>query len=332
MATINATLPTLLDQIKRMDPDGSTARVVEALSKRNAFIRDAVWKEGNLPTGERVSTRTGLPSIGWRKFNEGVAAGKSKSDQFDEACGMMSAISKVDVQLAKLNGNEAAFRASEDVAFVQAMNIELERAMFYESTKTSPERLMGLAPRFDSISGHPYAAQIIDSSITDAGGSNNTSMWLVVWGLDTVYCIYPKGSMGGLEQKDMGEQLTKDSGGTNEFRAYVTDWTWKPGLVVKDARYVSRLANIDMTNIAATGDALITDMVKMVNAVQDLEAGRPVIYCNRQVLTYLQLQARDSVKNSTLTIDAVGGKPVTSFMGIPIQRTDAIHNIEATIS
>ena len=112
-------LPTLLDQIKRTDPDGTIADIIEALTQRNPILQDAVAMEGNLPTGHRLTIRDGLPQVGWRMFNEGVDRGKSTTIQVDETCGMLEGRSVVDCKLAKLNGNEAAFRSSEDMSFLQ---------------------------------------------------------------------------------------------------------------------------------------------------------------------------------------------------------------------
>jgi hypothetical protein len=332
MATIGAGLPTLADIMKRLDPNGAYAKVVEAMTKQCPLLEDMVWVEGNLPTGHVFTTRTGLPSIGWRKFNEGVASGKSSSDQITETCGILEGNSKVDCALADINGNATAFRSSEDMSFVTSFKHTLETAFFYESTKTAPERMMGLSPRLDTISGNPYANQVMQSH-TSSSGSDQTSIWVVVHGPETVFGIYPKGSLGGLSYTDLGKQLTKDSGGVNEFLAYVGNWAWKVGLCVKDARYVVRIANIDTSALAATGSGLITDLVKAVEErIQDTDSGRAVIYCNRKIRTYLRLQAMDTTKNSTLTFDAVGGKPVLAFQGIPIHRTDALLNTEAVVS
>lgn len=330
MSTIGTGALNLKDILSRLDPNGSHARVIEAMSKSSALFQDLMWKEGNLPTGHIFTTRNGLPSVGWRKFNEGVAASKSSTGQITETCGIIEGNSKVDCRLAEVNGNEAAYRAGEDLAFVQSFNQELERAMFYESTKTSPEKIMGLSPRLDTISGNPYANQILDSHTTSSG-SDQTSIWIVSHG--PVYGIYPKGTVFGLQPTDMGKQLTKDSGGTNEFLAYVTNWCWRVGLCVEDARYVVRIANIDTSALAATGDGLITDLIKALEErLQDTTTGNTVIYCNRTISTYLRLQARDSVKNSTLSFEQVGGQPVLMFQGIPIRRTDALLNTEAVVS
>ncbi len=62
MATIGATLLTLNDWAKRLDPDGKTALIAELLNQSNEVLTEMMWKEGNLPTGERTTIRTGLPS------------------------------------------------------------------------------------------------------------------------------------------------------------------------------------------------------------------------------------------------------------------------------
>lgn len=328
MATVGATLPTLLDQVKRTDPNGSIARVVEALTKKNPILEDAVFKMGNLETGERVTTRTGLPSISWRRLNEGVSPSKSVTDQYDETCGMLSGMSVVDVEVAKLNGNEAAFRASEDMAFLQSFNNEVSTGLFYHSTLTAPEKFNGLTPRLNSTTA-TWGNQIV----MGGGAATNTSIWLVSWGENTVYGIYPKASTGGLQPKDMGEQIWDDGTG-KKFIAYVTQWMWKIGLVVKDARYVVRIANINSGALVADGASgakLIELMVQAYHKLYDTTTGRMAWYCNRTVGTFLHLQAMNAVKNSTLSIDMVGGKPITTFLGIPIRETDAITNSEATV-
>lgn len=329
MATtaLGSGLPTLLDLVKTRDPDGTQASVVEALTKTSAFLEDMVWVEGNLPTGHRFTTRTGLPSIGWRKFNEGVAASKSTRDQIDEACGMLEGRSEVDCELVRLYGDPAAFRMSEDKAFVQAFNNEVESGIVYHSTKTAPEKFHGLAPRLNATTD-PYGGQIVDSQIA-ASASDQTSVWLVVWSPETVFGIFPKGSTGGLEAHDMGEQMVEDSGG-NKYRAYVTVWNWKVGLCVKDARYLARLANVDTSAVAKTGSLLIEDMVSLYYKVRDVKAGRPAFYCNRLVMEYLHQQARAG--DQQITVQNIGGAPITTFLGIPVRMTDAILNNEAIIS
>ena len=85
----------------------------------------------------------------------------------------------------------------------------------------------------------PWGGQIVLSDIA-ASGSDQSSMWFVGWGPDTVYGIFPKGQRGGLEQEDLGKQLIFDSGGANKFTAWVTHYKWNVGICVSDARYLVR--------------------------------------------------------------------------------------------
>lgn len=324
-----ATNPTLADQARRLDPNGKIDKIVESLTKRSPLLKDATFIEGNLPTGHRFTSRTGLPSLGWRMFNQGIAASKSRTDQITEACGLLEGRSVVDSALAKLGGNEAGFRASEASSFLVAFTHEVETGAFYHSTETSPEKFMGLSPRLDSLSG-PYSEQIVDSQIA-ASGSDQTSVWFVNWSPDTVFMMYPKGSIAGIEHKDLGEEYEEDADGA-KFLALRDHWRWNVGLCVKDARYLVRLCNVDTSAIVGTGKLLIEDMITAAYQLQDFESGRTVIYCNRLVATYLHLQAQDTSKNSTLKNEMIEGKPVTTFMGMPIRWTDAILNTEAIVT
>jgi hypothetical protein len=114
MALLSTGALTLADWAKRLDPDGQVPKVAELLSQTNEILEDAVFMEGNLPTGHRLTIRTGLPQVFYRMINQGVPTSKSLTAQIDEACGILEARSHIDVELAKLNGNTAAFRLSED--------------------------------------------------------------------------------------------------------------------------------------------------------------------------------------------------------------------------
>lgn len=330
MATINDTYPTLLDYAKQMDPDGSIAQAVQMLSRLSPAIADAAFVEGNLPTGHVFTHQTGLPSLGWRMYNQGVAASKGKTDQITETCGMLAGRSAVDVELANLNGNAGAFRRQQDVAFMEAFKQEVETGLFYHSTKATPEKFHGLTPRLN-LTTDPFGSQIVlcDSS---PSGSDQTSIWLVYWGPESVFGIFPKGSSAGLALNDMGVQLVADSGGTNTFRAYVSEWTWKVGLAVKDARQLVRIANIDTSAISATGTNLIPAMIDAYHRINSHSVGRGVWYANRKIATYLHLQARAAVGSSTLSLDMVEGKMITNVMGLPVHITDALLNTEDVVS
>src|SRR3990172_1769088 len=200
MATLGTNVLTLADWAKRLDPDGKVPSIVELLSQTNEILMDMQWIEGNLPTGHRTTVRTGLPTAAWRLLNQGVTPSKSRTVQIDEATGMLEAWSEVDKDLAELNGNTAAFRLSEAQAFIESMNIEMAQTLFYGNSSTSPEEFTGLAIRYSDLSAD-NAQNIVSGS---GVGADNSSIWLVCWGANTVHGIFPKGSKAGLVHEEIG--------------------------------------------------------------------------------------------------------------------------------
>ena len=190
MATIGNNDPTLLDVAKRKDPDGKIATIVEMLSEENPILQDMHFIEGNLETGNMTTIRSGMPVATWRKLNYGVQPDKSQTVQVTDSCGFLEAYAQVDKKLVNLANNKAEFRASEDMAFLESMNQTMADTIWYGDTDVNPERFMGLAPRFDSLSASN------GQNIIAGGGSgaDNHSLWLVVWGPQTVHGIFPKGS------------------------------------------------------------------------------------------------------------------------------------------
>jgi hypothetical protein len=340
VTALSATNLTLADWAKRTDPDGRIPVVAELLSQSNEVLEDAVFKEGNLPTGERVVIRTGLPTVYWRALNQGIPSSKSTTAQVDEACGMLEARSEVDVDLAMLNGNTSQFRLSEDVAFLEAMNQTMATTLFYGNPGTDPKQFLGLAPRYSSLAAG-NAGNILSASGSDA--SHNTSIYLVLWGDNLTYCPFPKGSKAGLLHEDLGKQTVYNSDGTR-MEALATRYQWKNGLVVKDWRYVVRICNIDTTALTAlsgtqavtAATSVIKLMARALYKIPNMAMGRACFYMNRVVHSGLTLQALDKTANVLAINQGLSqyGTPMSwlSFLGVPLRRVDAILNTEAVVS
>lgn len=332
MAALQTIHPTLLDVTKRLDPNGKIDTIAEILNETNEILSDMVWVEGNLPTGHRTTVRTGLPTPTWRKLYGGVQPTKSTTAQITDSCGMLEAYAEVDKALADLNGNTAAFRLSEDRAHIEGINQEFVSTLFYGNEGTEPEAFTGFAPRFNSLSA-VNGEQIIQSASIE--GSDNASIWLIVWGQNTVHGIYPKGSVGGLKQEDKGQVTIENvDGNGGRMEAYRSHYRWDCGLTVRDWRYIVRIQydQEDLTKDAKTGPDLVDLMSDALERVPSLTMGRPVFYANRKALSFLRRQITNKVTNSTLTMDTVAGKKVTHFDGIPVRRVDQLTNSEAAVA
>jgi hypothetical protein len=330
LGATSTTALTLSDWAKRLDPDGKVDKIVELLNQTNEILKDAMWVEGNLPTGHKTTVRSDIPTPTWRRLNYGVQPTKSKTAQITEACGMLEAYAEVDKALADLNGNTNAFRLSEDRPFLEGMNQELATKIFYGDTDTDPEQILGFHARYDALTltGKPTANNYLDQVINHGGsGSDVTSMWLVVWGANTVHMIFPKGSKAGLQHNDKGQVTLYDSDG-GRYEGYRTHYKWDVGMVVRDWRYVVRIANIES---ALTTTFLYKKMIQAVNTIPSLGMGKPVFYCNRNVKTIMDNAAYDKT-NVLVTTKEIFGAPVTHFWGIPVRLCDAILNTETALS
>lgn len=336
MAALSTQFPTLLDLAKLTDPDGKIAAVVEILNQTNPVLDDMVWIAGNLPTGHRTTIRTGIPAPTWRKLYGGVQPNKSTTAQVTDNCGMLEAYAEIDKALADLNGNTAAFRLSEDRAHIEGMSQEVAQTIFFGNDGVDEAEFTGLAPRYNSLSA-ANAENIINGG--SAGGqTDNTSIWLVAWGQNTAHGIIPKGSKAGLQVTDKGLVTIEDaSGGSNTGRmeAYRTHYRWDCGLSVRDWRYVVRIPNIDKSTLlatAASGADLPDLMYQAIRRLPSMSLGRPVFYMARDTLTMLQRQLSYKVKDSSLTVQNVGGTMTETFQGIPVKRVDVLAADEARVA
>ena len=333
MPLLNATHPTLLDVAKRLDPDGKVAKVVEILNQTNEILDDCVWIEANDVTSHLTTIRTGLPTPTWRKLYGGVQPTKSTTAQVRDSIGDLQAYAEVDARLVDLNNNAPAFRLSEDMAHIEGMNQQFAQTLIYGNEGTQPEAFTGLAPRFNSVTA-PNGDNIIRAEGSQPDANDNTSIWLVVWGPNTVHGIYPKGIPGGLEIEDKGRVTAENIDGANgRAEIYRTHYKWMCGMTVRDWRYVVRITlnQEDLVRNAATGPVLFDVMTQALDLVPSLSMGRPAFYMNRRVRSFLRRQIISATTNSTLTQENIGGKLVTMFAGVPVRRCDAILNTEAGV-
>ena len=346
MATLGATALTYADWAKRLDDGYKVARIIELLSMTNEILEDMMVIEGNLPTGHKTTVRTGLPQATWRLLNQGVPNAKSNTSQITDTCGNLETYSVIDKDIADLNGNTQEFRLSEVKAFLEGMSQQVAATLIYGNQFVNPERFTGLAPRYST--SNTTNSQTANNVLSGGGtASTNTSIWIHVWGDDTAHATFPKGKITGLQHRDMGEWPVADSSG-NTYQAYRDHFKWEIGYVLRDWRYLVRIANIDITQLTGVSAANLINLIvrgiyklptQPVSAgtVQTSDTpevranmGRTVLYCNRVIRTYLDLQAMNKT-NVLLRIEEFDGKPVTTFRSIPVRTCDAILNNEAAL-
>lgn len=341
MAELSSTRPTLLDHA-RLFNDGKILKVANVLQEYNDILDDIPWIEANQATGHVMSIQTSKPTPTFRLLNQGIVPTKPTAGQISEGIAIMESRNQIDVDLAELNGATAEFRMTQSKPMIESFSDTLADTLIYGDSSTSPEQFNGLSTRYFTLgSTYTTSANVIDAGGT---GSDNTSIWLVCWGPDKVYGIYPKGSRAGLEFNDLGiQQITTDSTTGARMSVYEAQMKWKCGLAVQDYRYVVRIANIDVSNLLTAGDTSDTSaniLKLMIRALGKLppKAGlRPVFYMNETVQTMLAVKMLDK-SNIWLSMGEVKGSPIhrpngtLMFQGVPCRRIDSILSTESQIT
>lgn len=342
--------PNLVDWARRADPDGAIAVIAEMLSQCNEILKDMIWQEGNLPLGHKTTVRVGLPQGVWRGNNQGVPSSKSLTAQWQDSIGELVDYSIVDKSIAELNGNVAKFRYSEDMAHIEGLSQQIASGVFYLNEATTPTAFTGFAPRYNTVNTATAKNAV---NVIDGGGtaSANASLWLVGWGDNTIFGIFPKGSQAGLMYEDKGDVVPAYDSNGNRFEAYTSMFKHKIGLCVKDWRFGVRIANIDTTTnglFGVTPPDLFAMMARAVvklptasrrlsgitesDAPDDPVPGiNPAWYCNRTVRESLDIQAiRD--RNVLISMKDYAGEPVVAFRDAPIRVVDALTNSESRLT
>jgi len=333
MATLGNKFVDLIDVYKEQNPDGSVADIIEMLAEMNPILDDAIAVECNQATKHLHTVRTGLPSVAWGMLYKGIPQSKSTKAQVEDTTGFVEGLSTVDTRLLELARNPGNLRMNEGKAFLESMSQEGATKIFYGNTASDPEQFLGFAPRFNS----PTAQN--GSQLVDAGGTgdDNTSIWFVTWGENQCHLLYPQNTMAGIDRQDKGEQRVEDGDG-NPYYVKEELFRWHLGLAVKDWRYVARICNIDVSDMAdnsvALYDYLRSAYYKLWN--RRVAGGNIAIYCNRDVMESLDALATNAgASDAFIRLKSgtdIQGKEVLTYRGIPIRETDALVNTEEAIS
>lgn len=329
MATLGANNPTLLDWANGIGPDSKELKIVEILNEFHGLTDSMMVDEGNEATGNVSEVRTGLPSGTWRALYTGVVPSKDTTMPVRDKIGNYEQYSEMDKDVADLGGKTKEYRQKRDIAHIEAMNQEMSTATIYANTASEPEKYLGLAPRYGSLS----AAS--GGNVLDAGGtgSDNLSIWLITWDPATCFAFFPKGQRTGLMYKNHGEVTLGDA--TNGYyQGYRSHFKWQIGITLADWRYCVRIANVDVSNLTKDASGSSADLIDLcTQAIELLPSMKSNVsfYGNQKAMSFIRRQAKNS-NNVQLSLEEVAGKKVATFDGIPFRRVDALLNTESQVS
>ncbi|MCY4540823.1 MAG: hypothetical protein OXB95_00290 [Rhodobacteraceae bacterium] len=322
MALRDADMPSLLDAANRTDPKGAVAAVAEILQKDNPILLDMLFIECSRGSSHMT----------------GVRVRPSKSTSFPKVfnTGMVQSFSEIPAARIQLRNKTAAYyRLPEELAAIKEMNQKFAETIFYGDEAKSPAQFTGLSQYYNDLSAE-NATQIIDAKGT---GSNLRSIWIVTWGESTCHGIYPKGTPAGLQIDDLGTTQLVSGGGTTtaNWKFFGSHYQWNLGLVLRDSRFLVRIANIDIdeiTDAAASGPNLVRLITNGLFRLKNMYRGLVAIYMCREIHKAIYIQQIEAKENSTLTQMQLYRKGVCNLTcgGVPLYMTDSLDVPESRVT
>lgn len=340
MAAKGSTLVTLADVAKSKDKQ--IGKVAEVLVQENPMLNDIPYQEMNMGTIHKEDIRSALPAVYYRKANQAIPASKTTVEERTFTAAHFESKSQLDAAVAERGGMDrvAYNRWNQAQGHIQAQAIEHAGLTIYGSPATSDLKTAGLFDVFSTLATtEPTSKQVID-----AGGSSSdlTSILRIHWGERAVFGIYPAGSQAGLKRTDrsQGGKLVQinaldTTGAAGNFWGYEEQFEIDHGLVVKDYRQASRIANIDIDLLkSGVGAADLIDlMISAHYKIYNPQNGVGFWYVNRTIEAFLHKQALTKVgAGAGLRFDNYQGEKVLMFLGYPVRRSDAILNTESQVT
>jgi hypothetical protein len=319
----------LVEQAKRLDPDGKLSTIVEVLNREMGnILMEAPWLPSNDTWTNKTLRRGTLPTSARRKLNSGVAKSNSRTTEVMDVIEMREVYAEYDKDYIDAFPEPGRARLMEAEAFLEGLGQDLVSDILYCNSYKDPDGMHGLAPRLDTVDG--------EFVISASGSSAVTSIYVVTWGANYAHFIYPKNMANlGIKHTDLGEvtitDATTSAPNTSQFQGYRDHFQVKCGLVVRHPKCIGRIANIESSGSSNTFDN--NDLVTLLNNMKIDASTR--IYCNQTIKTQAEILMLDkSNMYWTSGKDAIGGEPFIAFRGIPVRMIDKdiLLNSETAIS
>lgn len=334
---------TLMELIRREDPDGTLAQLVDVINQENRILEDITWLECNNGTYHEDTITASEPAGEERAYDQGVGKEAGVTEKVTEPTCMLNGISEVDAAKYQHSTDQAACRLQEDAFFLRGMTKTLVSRLFDGDRSTYPRRINGINTR-SQYSDLANTTTVFDNAGGNcADASTFTSIYCIQWGYKMVNCVYPRNDPQGggelpIKMEDFGKNIVSQPS-TSQAKKYPAWQTWFGcdfGLFIHDYRCIKRVVNIATTGINGTDYFSFSEdpLIDLYNQLEYNGMGA-VFYCNRTVLA--QAQKRANEKGNAFFETNVEGEgpfahPVTRFMGIEFKRVDQITNTQEDVT
>lgn len=294
-----------------------------------------------------IAVRTdSLPIASTRRWNEGIKATASKNAPLNDPIALFEDYSEVDFDLWEIQNNPEMWRAQQDMNHIEGLFQLMESTLLYGSLATNPGSFNGLSTRFNNLESYPNGDTSWKPNVWNGGLATGpaTSAWMIEFGDDTIYGIYPPNTPAGLSFRDLGEITKELSSGTGSvgtnymYQVLRTMLRWYLGIQIADERCVQRIANINPIGFSGPSGFDENIFIQAKNQLPRFgEASGTVILVNRDLKTQIDIRAVSQKINTYFTPPGdnsmdVFGKAVTKFQNIPIYVAEKISSLETIVT
>ena len=327
-------LYNLSDVAKITLNNGKFAKAFDVIAEMNPIVDDVPFVPSNDGETYKSTELTGYPTTYYRMVNQGIPVSTDNEKMIRNSFAQLANAYQIDRKLVTGTKESIdAFMARKDLRYVTSLMDSLATTMVYGDSATETDKFTGLAARL-SVPSTNYKEAGYNLISGGGSGSDNTSMYGVVWSGDGAFGFYPEGSQAGLKITRMRDVEIRDSGGTNEFIGHKNFYEMDAGLVVTDWHHICRACNIDVSDLTfdkSGSSANLSDLLTRLEIRMAGMIGRPVIYVNKTIYSFLTRQVKETV-GGNLGYQEVKGKRILDWNGIAIKQLTVIVNTEPTIA
>lgn len=338
------TFTDILTNYSSSDAAAQFQMPARVLDRMTPLVRLLPMKPSNNILSNVAVRNDSLPVASNRRFNEGIKATSAKNVAINDPIALFEDRSEVDYELWRIQNDPNAWRADQDMSHVEGLFQLLESTLFYGSLATNVGGFNGLATRFNNLTSLPNGDAQWKPNVWDGGQETGsvTSAWIIEFGEESIYGIYPPNTPAGLSLRDLGEYTKQTSvantstSDTYKYQVLGTILNWYMGLQIRDERAVQRVANINPTALASGGfdENIFIEAINMLPRQGD--APGTVILVNRLLKTQMDIRAVSQKTNAYYTQDStsgdIWGRRVTRFQGIPVLVAEKILSTESVVT
>ncbi len=163
-----------LVELSKIETDTLRKSVIDALLMESNLMEMVPWETiGALATTVvRMGT---LPSVGFRKINEGYTIGTGALEQKVEHISLMGGYFDTDKAIARARNTIASARAITQVMMTKAIAYKFNDKFINGNPESDPEEFKGLKERVSDLYDEGYTGQLVDFECDGVGILNSST-------------------------------------------------------------------------------------------------------------------------------------------------------------